>query len=134
GDNAYPSGTDDQYQKALFDFFPELLPTTSVWPALGNADVLCCEGDPATAPYFRIFAPPTAGEAGGVPSGSERYYSFDHANIHFVVLDSQLSDRTAGGQMLTWLRKDLQANDRTWLVAAWHHPPYTAGEHDSDSE
>jgi hypothetical protein len=134
GDDAYPSGTDEQYQRALFDFFPELLRSHALWSAFGNADVLCCESDPTSAPYLRTFSPPVAGEAGGVPSGSVLYYSFDHADIHVVVLDSQLSDRTPGGPMLTWLRRDLDANAKSWLVAAWHHPPYTAGEHDSDFE
>jgi MYXO-CTERM domain-containing protein len=134
GDNAYPRGTDGEYQEALFDFFPELLRSHSLWPTLGNADVLCCEGRPETSPYLDVFTLPTQGEAGGVPSGTELYYSFDHGNIHVVMLDSTLSDRTAAGPMLRWLRRDLEANTRTWLIAVWHHPPYTRGEHDSDSE
>jgi MYXO-CTERM domain-containing protein len=134
GDNAYPKGTDEQYQTALFDFFPQLLPSHCLWSAIGNADVLCCEGMASTAPYFRIFSPTMAGEAGGVASGSPLYYSFDHGPVHVVVLDSMLSDRSPGGPMLTWLRKDLDASDKPWLIAAWHHPPYTEGEHDSDFE
>ena len=134
GDDAYTKGTDEQYQTALFDFFPQLLPGHCLWSAIGNADVLCCEGRAPTAPYFQIFSPPMAGESGGVASGSPLYYSFDHGPVHVVVLDSMLSDRSPGGPMLTWLRKDLDASDKAWLIAAWHHPPYTEGEHDSDFE
>ena len=134
GDNAYPRGTDEEYQKTLFDFFPGLLPGNPLWPALGNADVLCCESNPTEAAYLKIFSTPTKGEAGGVPSGSPLYYSFDHGAIHVVVLDSMVSDKSPTGPMLTWLRQDLRANDKAWLIAAWHHPPYTAGEHDSDFE
>jgi hypothetical protein len=35
---------------------------------------------------------------------------------------------------LTWLAADLAANTRDWLVAYWHHPPYSKGGHDSDTE
>ena len=134
GDNAYPRGTDEEHQRALFDFFPDFLRSNALWPALGNADILCCEGRPDAIPYLDVFTLPAAGEAGGVASGSELYYSFDHGDLHVVVLDSTLSDRKASGPMLTWLGRDLDANHKIWLIAVWHHPPYTRGEHDSDAE
>jgi len=34
--------------------------------------------------------------------------------------------------MCEWLRQDLAANHKQWLIAYWHHPPYTKGGHDSD--
>lgn len=34
--------------------------------------------------------------------------------------------------MMTWLTADLAATDAAWIVAFFHHPPYTAGSHDSD--
>ena len=34
--------------------------------------------------------------------------------------------------MLAWLDADLAANGRPWTIAAFHHPPYTKGSHDSD--
>lgn len=130
GDNAYPSGTDEQYQQAVFDLYTEMLPNTFLWPAIGNHETYF-HGDGSA--YRNIFTLPTRGEVGGLPSGSELYYSFDHANIHFVVLDSMISDRSARGPMLTWLRSDLATNNKTWLVALWHHPPYTKSNHDSDN-
>jgi len=36
--------------------------------------------------------------------------------------------------MCTWLREDLIANTNEWLIAFWHHPPYSKGSHDSDTE
>ena len=44
------------------------------------------------------------------------------------------SDRSPGGAMLAWLRADLAAASAPWIVAYWHHPPYTKGSHDSDAE
>lgn len=126
GDNAYTAGTDAEYQRAMFDMYPGLLRKTVVWPALGNHD--------SSQAYFGIFTLPTAGEAGGVPSGTENYFSFDYGNIHFVCLDSMFSSRLSNGAMCEWLREDLAANTKEWLIAFWHHPPYSKGSHDSDTE
>ena len=84
-----------------------------------------------TGPYYEIFTLPTGGEAGGSPSGTEAYYSFDYANIHFVVLNSNDVDRGITGDMLIWLQLDLAATDKDWIIAVWHHPPYTKGHQDS---
>ena len=31
-------------------------------------------------------------------------------------------------------RNDLAANTRTWIIAFWHHPPYSKGGHNSDTD
>src|SRR5262249_12406687 len=54
-------------------------------------------------------------------------------NVHFICLDSMSSARGEGSPMLTWLQADLAANTNDWLIAFWHHPPYSKGSHDSDS-
>jgi hypothetical protein len=36
--------------------------------------------------------------------------------------------------MLTWLRDDLAATSKPWIIAFWHHPPYSKGSHNSDTE
>jgi hypothetical protein len=35
--------------------------------------------------------------------------------------------------MLTWLANDLAATQQYWIIAYWHHPPYSKGSHDSDN-
>ena len=134
GDNAYNSGTDAEYQAAVFDTYPEHLRHEVLWPTLGNHDGASADSGTQTGPYYEVFSLPTAAEAGGVASGTEAYYSFDWATVHFVCLDSQDSSRLPGSPMLTWLEDDLQATDQEWIVAFWHHPPYTKGSHDSDAE
>ena len=67
-------------------------------------------------------------------SGTAAYYSFDYANIHFVCLDSHDTPRTPDGAMAQWLKADLAATTRDWIVAFFHHPTYTKGTHDSDRE
>lgn len=134
GDNAYGDGTSDQYQVAVFDRFSELLRNTPMWSTLGNHDVRSLGG----APYFQQFVFPRNGECGGVASGTEAYYSFDRGNIHFICLDSQTSgnyDDTLGGSgMMDWLQADLEATTADWIIAYFHHGPYTKGSHDSDVE
>jgi hypothetical protein len=84
--------------------------------------------------YYDIFTMPTGAEAGGFASGTEAYYSFDYANIHFVVLDSHDTDRSPGGAMASWLAADLASTAQDWIIAYWHQPPYSKGGHDSDTE
>ncbi len=132
GDNAYYEGTDRDYQRAVFETYPEMLRKTVAWSTLGNHETYAPTSGPQV-PYFDIFSMPTQGEAGGVPSGTEHYYSFNYGSIHFVCLDSELSNRQPNGPMLTWLQADLAANTNKWLIAFWHSPPYTKGSHDSDN-
>ena len=134
GDNAYVAGTDAEYQAAVFDMYPRELRTTVLWPTLGNHDGTNADSATQTGPYYDIFTLPRAAEAGGVASGTEAYYSFDYGNLHFVSLDSFESDRSPTGPMLTWLAADLAANHRDWVIAYWHHPPYSKGSHDSDAD
>lgn len=132
GDNAYYSGTDPEYQNAVFGMYPTVLRQTVLWPTLGNHDGLSASSASQTGPYYDIFTLPRAAEAGGLASGTEAYYSFDYGNIHFVCLESYETDRSVGGAMLTWLQDDLQNTTQPWIIAFWHHPPYTKGSHDSD--
>jgi hypothetical protein len=134
GDNAYPSGTDAQYQTAVFTLFAGLLRRNVLWPTLGNHDGRSSTSATQTGPYYNAFTLPALGEAGGVASGTEAYYSFDYGDIHFVCLDSFGVARTAGSPMMSWLASDLQATVARWIIAFWHHPPYSKGSHDSDRE
>jgi hypothetical protein len=133
GDNAYWTGLDTEYQHAVFEMYPEMLQKCVLWTALGNHETYSADENGHFA-YLDIFSPPMGGEAGGVPSGTKNYYSFNFANIHFVCLDSMSVDRSSNGVMMTWLREDLAANTNDWLIAFWHHPPYSKGSHDSDWE
>ena len=134
GDNAYNDGADSEYQSAVFNMYPELLRRTPLWTTLGNHDGHSADSSSQTGPYYDIFTLPTNAEAGGLASGTEAYYSFDYGDIHFICLDSYDTDRSVGGAMLTWLENDLAATNQKWIIAFWHHPPYTKGSHNSDSE
>jgi 3',5'-cyclic AMP phosphodiesterase CpdA len=131
GDNAYHGGGDPVWQVAVFNTYSNILRQTPVWSTIGNQET----GNSATAQpttYLQNFTFPTNGEAGGLPSGTEKYYSFEFGNVHFVCLDSMSSARTNGSPMLLWLEEDLRQNTNEWLIVFFHHPPYSKGSNDSD--
>lgn len=144
GDNAYLTGTDAEYQSGFFNIYKQkFLKQSPLFPCPGNHDYA---NNPQrqidhAVPYYDIFTVPTAGEAGGVASGTGAFYSFDYGNIHFLSLDSygkedddtRLYDTL--GVQVQWIKADLAANaNKEWVVAYWHHPPFTKGSHNSDTE
>ena len=98
GDNAYDNGTDAVYTTNFFEIYQNnIMGKVPLWPATGNheyANSLARQID-HNIPYFDIFDLPKNGEAGGVPSNSEAYYSYDYGNIHFIALDSYIIEGTA---------------------------------------
>jgi len=139
GDNAYPDGTDSDYQAAVFgatNAYPKMLRKSVLWSTMGNHEGHSADSLTQSGPYYSIFTFPTNGEAGGLASGTEAYYSFDYGNIHFICLESYQIPENSGAfsTMKTWLTNDLNATAREWIVAFWHHPPYSKGSHDSDTE
>lgn len=135
GDNAYQSGFDGEYQDNFFNhIYDEIFENTIIWPAPGNHDYNNHIPFSPSPAYFDIFNCPTGGEAGGVPSGTEKYYSYNIGNVHLISLDSYDVPRSVNAAMAIWLQQDLQANTQPWIIAYWHHPPYTKGSHDSDDD
>lgn len=140
GDNAYVFGNDNDYQAALFNMHHDMLRNTPVWSTYGNHEDFSSDDFAGTGPYFDMFSFPSAGESGGVASGTEAYYSFDYANVHFIVLDSEgpsagVGNPTPASPMMVWLVADLQATTQDWVIAFWHRPPYSKGLlHNSDVE
>jgi hypothetical protein len=134
GDNAYQSGTDTEYQGAVFNVYQTMLRKSVLLSTLGNHETAQATNFTDNYPYFSIFTLPKNAEAGGLASGTEHYYSFDFGNVHFVCLDSMTASRATNGPMANWLRNDLAATLQDWIVAFWHHPPYSKGSHNSDTE
>ncbi len=140
GDNAYNNGKDEEYQKYVFDVYQaDFFPNLALYPSPGNHDY-AGKHDPTVPPYFKIFSLPTEGEAGGVASHSESYYSVDYGSLHLISIDTELRD-AAGNQVMDgkgdqydWLAKDLAANRLPFTIVYFHKPPYSKGSHDSDTE
>jgi len=143
GDNAYNNGTDAEFQNNFFNVYQGNLTKNHVlWPSPGNHDYANSAARQAdhAIPYYDMFSLPKFGQAGGLASNTEAYYSYNYGNIHFVALDSygweagntRLYD-TLGPQAV-WLKQDLAVNNQLWTVVYFHHPPYTKGSHNSDTE
>lgn len=139
GDNAYSFGLEDEYQQWVFPFYAASLRNIPLFITPGNHDYADQETNTNIA-YYNLFSFPQQGESGGVSSGSKSYYSANYGNVHLVSLDSQgrpdgqfrLYDTTS--VQVQWLKRDLAANTLPWTVVIFHHPPYSKGGHNSDTE
>lgn len=135
GDAAYPTGTDEQYSYNVFtDHYEKILAKSVVYATAGNHDLYYSNSSGQTGPYYDIFNLPKNGEAGGLPSGTEAYYSFNYGNIHFISLESNIDSFgvTSTNSMINWLDSDLTMNTMHWNIVMFHCPPYSKGYHDSD--
>jgi 3',5'-cyclic AMP phosphodiesterase CpdA len=110
-------------------------------PAPGNHDYYSTNQASRTGAYYQNFTMPIAAECGGVASGTEAFYSWDRGDVHFISLDSYGTESPNAsrlydtlGPQVTWLKQDLTANTKKWTIVYWHHPPYTMGSHNSDTE
>lgn len=144
GDNAYSSGTDDEYTKKVFssDYgYDSIFRFLPFYPIPGNHDYVSVNGleDPSIhkGPYFDMVEVFKNAEMGGVPSNTEVYYSYDYGNTHFLALNSEvwkyLFFWDLGNPYKTWLENDLKNSHKKFKVAYWHQPPYSKGSHDSDN-
>jgi len=131
GDNAYWEGTEEEYTRAVFDMFPDVLQNTPSWSTIGNHDFVSLSG--GTGPYLDAFTHPTNGEGGGFPSGREYHFSFDRGDVHFISL-MYTFEQEPGSTQYDWLVQDLIQNDATFTIALIHVSPYSKGSHDSDTD
>lgn len=141
GDNVYDDGTDQEYQERIFTppyGYDSLLTFLPFYAVPGNHDYNSVNrfSPPPQhkGPYFDVIEVPREGEAGGVPSNTELYYSFDYGNAHFAAVNSEAFQYTffPNSVMEQWLREDLRQTDKMWKIVFWHQPPYSKGSHDSD--
>jgi Calcineurin-like phosphoesterase/Purple acid Phosphatase, N-terminal domain len=143
GDNAYNNGTDAEFQSKFFAIYQGSISKNHVlWPSPGNHDYAGSTARQAdhAIPYYDMFTLPKNGEAGGLASTTEAFYSYNIGNVHFISLDSygwetgntRLYDTT--GKQAVWLKQDLAANTQPWTVVYFHHPPYSKGPHNSDTD
>ena len=119
GDNAYERGTKDEFERCYGPTWGRELARTR--PTPGNHEY----GTRDAAPYFRYF-----GAAAGEPG--EGWYAYDAGPWRVYVLNSNCADVGGcdnGSAQERWLRSDLAANPRACVLAMWHHPLFSSGEH-----
>jgi acid phosphatase type 7 len=118
GDVIYPSGGREGYAPWLFEPFARVLDRAPIFPAIGNHDLETEQG----APWLDAFVTP-ANNA----ERSERYYSFDWGDVHFLVLDVASAVCRPGAASWSFAADDLAAARGSWKVVALHYPPFSTG-------
>jgi hypothetical protein len=122
GDIQYEENTYEQYQQSFNKSWGFLKPL--IRPAPGNHEYLT-EG---AAGYFRYF-----GAAAGDPD--KGYYSFDLGAWHVLSLNSECSQIEGGcnpgSPQETWLREELTTHRNRCVLAYWHAPRFSSGQHEN---
>ncbi len=116
-----------QLQHNYFDQLEKVLVNTPLFTVAGNHD-----NHDSMINYLATFALPSKAEAGGTASGTEKYYSFNYANIHVVVLSTEIEDSLGRKTQVDWLKKDLDNNKQDWLIVSMHRPFHSGGWHKTD--
>ena len=113
GDNVYPHGDPDRLDETVFVPFGDVLfEDTALLAVLGNHDVQDGHGDEQAR---RL----------GMPG---RWYAHRLGDLLFLGLDSNRADDSVQRH---WLERVLANVSARWVIAALHHPPYSAGSHGS---
>lgn len=122
GDNAYPDGSETDFQVRFFEPLSPMLSDVPIFPSVGNHEYVTN----SAGPYLSNFHLPTNNAR-----GTERYYSFDWGFVHFVSLDSNCNSSSlcTFAEQAEWLAKDLEASDAAWKIVFFHHPPWSSGAH-----
>jgi Glycosyl hydrolase family 99/Calcineurin-like phosphoesterase len=119
GDNQYPSGSLADFEAMYADSWGAYRDIT--FPVPGNHEY----GTPAARGYYAYF-----GERAGEPD--KGYYSYDLGAWHLIALNSEC-DKIGGcgdsDPQATWLRQDLAAHPRKCVLAYWHRPRFSSGNH-----
>jgi PKD repeat protein len=119
GDNAYPDGTDSNFVNYYDPTWGRHKAITR--PSPGNHDY----HTPGAAGYFNYF-----GASAGPPGVG--YYSYDVGDWHIISLNSEIS-MSAGSPQEQWLRADLAATTLQCVLAYWHKPRFSSGDHGSST-
>ncbi len=120
GDNAYPDGTDADFENCYEPSWGRHKPRT--YPSPGNHEY----HTPGASGYFNYF-----GVAAGDPG--EGYYSYNQGAWHVVVLNSNIAVEPGSAQH-EWLRADLASNTAICTLAYWHHPLFSSGHHGNQTK
>ena len=105
--------------------YADQLRTTPMFIALGNHDFY---GD-RTALLDTFYLPTNN------VTGTEHYYSFDHGDVHFTVVwtDLQMAvDYSVGSVQHQWLTNDLATTTKPWKLLFFHHTIRSSSVHQYD--
>lgn len=110
GDNAYTSGTRRQFAECYDPTWGRHKDRTR--PIPGNHEYRTSQA----AGYFQYF--------NNIPS----YYAYDLGGWRIYALNSEIDTSEISAQLI-WLQADLLANPRQCVLAYWHRPRWSSGDH-----
>jgi acid phosphatase type 7 len=113
GDLAYQSGAFPQFKNCYGPTWGRHKNRTK--PAPGNHEYKTS----GAAGYYQYF------------SGTPEYYAYDLGDWRIYALNSEI-DASATSTQVKWLRRDLVANPRLCVLAYWHRPRWSSGDHHGD--
>ena len=123
GDNAYPSGTRENFQECYEPTWGRHKARTR--PTPGNHEYR----SPGAAPYFEYFGD-AAGEAG------KGWYSYRYGGWLILALNSNFSHLPEEHveEQMEWLRETLEENPVRCTLAYFHHPLFSSGSHGGNAD
>ena len=119
GDLVYPTGSTRQFQECYEATWGQFKRRT--YPVPGNHEYK----QKNAQPYFDYWGN-LAGQAG------KGYYSFDAGEWHIIALNSKLEKKehqAVVSAQHAWLKHDLAATKARCILAYWHHPVFSSGQH-----
>lgn len=115
GDNVYTSGTDTEFANCYDPAWGRHKSRTK--PVPGNHDY----NTPGATGYFEYF------------DNIDPYYAYDLGSWRVYALNSEISV-TANSEQIRWLKADLAENPSQCVLAYWHKPRWSSGEHHGSHE
>lgn len=109
-------GHEQEQWNMWFGAAQELFLKYTLQTVVGNHEVTGTNGN---GDYLAHFYNPQNGA--DVAKGSS--YSFDMKNVHFVMMNTEMSEE-AFQEQAKWLEKDLAATKKKWKVIIFHQGPY----------
>ena len=125
GDAVYEWGAASELDGGYFLPYRDLIDDIPFYVALGNHDTYWDDG---LSLLGSLYLPVNDADL------TERFYSFDIGEAHFIALDTN-GDITPPSVQLDWLAADLAAHaDARWRFVFFHHPAYSAGRTEVDPD
>ena len=122
GDEAYESGSATEFKNCYDPTWGPFLDRT--YPVPGNHEYLTS----GASGYFDYFG------ARAGPTGTGWYaYNLGSWRIYALNANCTLVGCGVGSEQEQWLRADLATSPHTCVLAYWHQPRFSSGEHGNDS-
>lgn len=126
GDIAYRNGTVNEFQDCYDTSWGNFKDRTK--PAPGNHDygIYSFPKRNNAKPYFAYFGTNADPENTGLG-----FYAYDLGSWHIVSLNSMAGKAGAPtmAEQVKWLEDNLAGSDKPCILAYWHHPLFSSGEH-----